>query len=473
MRQDLTEGNPFKQLLLFSLPIFIGNVFQQLYSMADTLIVGHTISSDAMSGVGCTNSITFLILGLVWGLTSGFAVRTSQFFGAKDENRLRKSIAVSFELCILMTVILTAIAVGLSGPLLRAMNTPQQYYDYAYYYLITIFWGIGATILYNIAANTLRAVGDSRTPLFCLIFSAILNVVLDFVCIVNFKMTYTGAGFATVVSQFISGAVCVIYMFKAYPSLRPKKSDWSFNSVMIKGHISVGLPMALQYSITALGCVFQQSALNGLSSALPGVVTGYTAASKIDNLTMQTMNSLGTASATYAGQNYGAKKFGRIKDGVFAAMVLAVISWGISFAFCMGLGNPITKLFLNGSTGEAALYFNDMVNYSMQFLFYQSIFYLCLGIVFIYRNTLQGIGKSVITTLAGVTELIARLLTSFILVKHIGYLGVCLSNPIAWIAADIFLLITYFVTMRKYVGEQTYTHKALINFLKHKFKQSV
>lgn len=468
MRQDLTEGSPFKQLLLFSLPIFIGNVFQQLYSMADTIIVGHTVSSDAMSGVGCTNSITFLILGLVWGLTSGFAVRTSQFFGAKDETKLRKSIAISFELCIAMTVILTALAVPLSAPLLRAMNTPYQYFDYAYYYLITVFGGIGATILYNIAANTLRAVGDSRTPLFCLVFSAVLNVALDFVCIVYLKMTYTGAGVATVISQFISGVICITYMFKAYPSLRLKRSDWSINSIMIKGHISVGLPMALQYSITALGCVFQQAALNGLSAALPGVVTSYTAATKIDNLTMQTMNSLGTASATYAGQNYGANKIDRIKAGVSAAMILALISWGISIAFCMCFGAPITELFLNGSTGEAELYFNDMMNFSMKFLYYQCTFYLFLGIVFIYRNTLQGIGKSVITTFAGVTELIARLLTSFILVKQIGYTGVCLSNPIAWIAADIFLLITYYITMKKYNPTTTNTHNRLLRHLRQR-----
>ncbi len=307
----------------------------------------------------------------------------------------------------------------------------------------------------------------TATPLFCLVFSAILNVALDFVFIVGLKMTYLGAGVATVVSQFISGAACIIYMFKAYPSLRLKKSDWSLNSIMIMGHISVGLPMALQYSITALGCVFQQAALNGLSSTLPGVVTSYTAATKIDNLSMQTMNSLGTASATYAGQNYGANKFDRIKEGVTAAMILALISWGISIAFCMGLGAPITKLFLNGSTGEAELYFNDMVNYSMKFLYYQVTFYLFLGIVFIYRNTLQGIGKSGITTFAGVTELLARLLTSFILVKQIGYVGVCLSNPIAWIAADIFLLITYYMTMRKYAGTQPHT-LSLLKYLKQK-----
>lgn len=462
MRLDLTEGSPFKLIFKFSLPILIGNIFQQLYNMADTIIVGHTVSSDAMSGVGCTSSISFLILGLVWGLTSGFGVRTSQFFGAKDEGGIRRSIAVSFELCIAMTIILTAISVPLTGPLLRAMKTPENYYPYAYWYLITIFLGIGATILYNMAANILRAVGDSRTPLFCLVFAAVLNVILDFVCIVGFKMTHTGAGFATVVSQFISGAVCIAYMFKAYPSLRLKKDDWKFNASMIKGHISVGLPMALQFSITAIGCIFQQTALNGLNDALPGVVTGYTAAVKIDNITFQLFLSIGTACATYAGQNYGARKFGRIRDGVFAAMVFSFVCWIISMVFCLGLGTPITKLFLDGSSGDAAMYYNDMIGYSMEYLFYQCILYIFVAVVLVFRNTLQGIGKSAVTTIAGVMELVGRAGASFVLVKHIGYVGVCLSNPLAWIAADIFLLITYYITMKKYGGERTYTLKGLL-----------
>ena len=190
-------------------------------------------------------------------------------------------------------------------------------------------------------------------------------------------------------------------------------------------------------------------------------VTGYTAATKIDNIANQTFNSLGTACATYAGQNYGAKKFDRIKDGVFASMVYCIISWGLGLAFCLGLGVPMTGLFLNGASGEAAAYYSEMINYSMEFLIYQSIFYPCLGIIFIYRNTLQGIGKSAVTTIAGVTELAGRSVTAFILVKYIGYVGVCLSNPIAWVAADIFLLATYYITMRKYKEKGEYSIKSV------------
>lgn len=461
MAKDLTRGNPFKSLLLFSLPILIGNVFQQLYNMADTIIVGNTVSSDAMSGVGCTGAVSFLVLGLVWGLTAGFAVRTSQMYGAKDYAGMRKSVAVSLELCVIMTVLLTALAVPLTGPLLKMMNTPVQYYDYAYFYLITIFGGIGATILYNIAASTLRAVGDSRTPLIFLIISAVLNVGLDFVCIVFLRMSYTGAGVATIASQFLSGLASLLYMFRAYPELKPRKADWIPDLQMIRDHIAIGLPMALQFSITAIGCIFQQSALNSLNDTLPGVVTAYTAATKIDNIASQTMVALGTAMATYAGQNYGAKEYGRIKDGVFAGMVYSVFSWVLGMAFCIGLAKPLTAMFLNRETGEAALYYDDMLQYSREFLIYQSVFYIALGIIFIYRNALQGIGRSALTMVAGVTELAGRSLTAFIFVKYIGYTGVCLSNPVAWVAADVFLLAAYSVILRKLGGKRSYSLRKL------------
>ena len=450
-------------MLLFSLPILVGNIFQQLYNMADTIIVGNTVSSDAMSGVGCTGAVSFLVLGLVWGLTAGFAVRTSQMYGAKDYSGMRKSVAVSLELCVAMTVLLTASAVPLTGPLLRMMNTPVQYFDYAYFYLITIFGGIGATILYNIAASTLRAVGDSRTPLIFLIFSAILNVGLDFVCIVFLRMSYTGAGVATIASQFISGAASLLYMFKAYPELKPRKADWIPDFKMIQGHISLGLPMALQVSITAIGCIFQQSALNSLNDSMPGVVTAYTAATKIDNIASQTFVALGTALATYAGQNYGAKEYGRIKDGVFAGMVYSVVSWFLGMAFCIGLSKPLTAMFLNKDIGEAALYYDDMLAYSKEFLVYQSVFYLALGIIFVYRNALQGIGRSALTMIAGVTELAGRSVTAFIFVKYIGYTGVCLSNPVAWVAADLFLLAAYYGIMRKLGGKRTLSLRTLFH----------
>lgn len=446
--KDLTKGNPFRLILWFAFPILIGNVFQQLYNMADTIIVGNTVNSDAFSGVGSTGPITFLILGFVNGLTGGFSVRVSQRFGAGDEAGVRRAIGMSYLLCVIMTVVVTAAAVPLSGPLLRLMNTPVQYYDYAYAYLLVIFCGMGATVFYNILAGILRAIGDSRTPLLFLIFAACLNVGLDFAFIVGFKMYYHGAAVATVVSQLISGLLCFVYMNKRYPQFRVHRSDFAWDWKLAGGHVAVGLPMALQFSITAIGCIVQQTALNSLNATVPGVVTAYTAASKIDNIASQTFAALGTAMAMYAGQNYGAGRIDRVRKGVLVGMVYTAVGAAIGFAFCIGLYDPLIGLFLNQENGgDLALYYNDVLAYGKQFLYFQSGCYLLLGTIFVYRNALQGIGKSTITMLAGVTEVIGRVITAFVFVDLWGFTGVCLSNPMAWLAADIFLLVTYYVLM--------------------------
>ncbi len=304
--KDLTKGNPYKLIVLFALPVFLGCVFQQLYSMADTVIVGNTVNAAAFTGVGLTGPISFLILGFVNGLTAGFGVRIAQRFGAGDEDGVRRAVAISFLLCIGMTVLVTALAVPLTAPLLRLIKTPEEYFEYARSYLVIIFCGIGATVFYNMTAGILRAIGDSRSPLYFLVAAAVLNVGLDFAFIVGLKMHYHGAALATVISQLLSGAACLAFMLIRYPMLRLKKSDWKWDGKIVGGHIAVGLPMALQFSITAIGCIFQQTALNGLPESSLGAATAYVAASRIDNLANQTFNALGTAMATYAGQNSGA-----------------------------------------------------------------------------------------------------------------------------------------------------------------------
>ncbi len=455
MTKELTKGSPFRLIFSFMLPVLIGNIFQQLYNMADTLIVGHTVSSDAMAGVGSTGSITFLIIGFATGLTSGFAVRTSQRFGARDEAGVRKSVAVSLELCILLTAFLMSLAMPLAGPLLRLMQTPEKYFSYAYWYLFVCFGGIGATILYNISAATLRSIGDTKTPLVILVVSAVLNVGLDLLFIVVFKMKYTGAAAATVISQFVAGVGGLIYMLKAYPILRPHRSDWkSFR--LWGGHIALGLPMALQFSITAIGSIIQQTALNSLDKSMPGIVTAYTAATKISNFATTPFDALGVTFATYAGQNFGAKEYGRIKDGVFAGMCYALGIWAVGLALCTFLGRPLTGIFLDKTTGDAALYYNEILGYSKKYLVFQSAFYGPLGVIFVYRNTLQGIGRSALTMIAGVTELVGRTVSSFLFVKLFGFTGICLSNPMAWLAADIFLVSAYYIIMRKYRVPRAY-----------------
>lgn len=442
--KDLTKGSPLKLILSFVFPVFLGNIFQQLYNMADTVIVGHTVNSDAFTGVGLTGSVSFLVLGFISGLTAGFGVRVAQRFGANDAEGVRKSVAMSFLLAAVIAVAVSAVAVPLAGPLLRLMNTPAQYYDYAYSYLLVIFSGIAATAFYNILASVLRAIGDSKTPLVFLIVAAVLNVGLDFLFIVGFGMHYRGAATATILSQFLSGVACLVYMLKRYPELRLKRADWKWSFAEARAQIVIGLPMALQFSITAIGCIVQQTALNGLETDYPGVATAYTAASKIDNLANQTFPALGTAMATYAGQNYGAGRMDRVKRGVAASMLCTVISAVLGFAFCMGLYTPLMGLFLDTEKGgAAALYYEEVMAYGRQYLLFQSAGYLLLGTIFVFRNTLQGIGKSAVTTLAGVTELGGRVLTAFVFVRLWGFTGACMSNPIAWLAADLFLIGTY------------------------------
>lgn len=466
MTKDLTKGSPFRLILSFMLPVLIGNIFQQLYNMADSVIVGRAVSSDAMSGVGSTGSVTFFVLGFAMGLTSGFAVRTSQRFGAHDEAGVRKSIAVSLELCVVLTVILTAAFMPLTAPLLRLMRTPDKYFGYAYWYLFVCFGGTGATVLYNISAATLRAIGDAKTPLVILLISAALNVGLDFLFILAFGMNYTGAAAATVVSQFVSGIAGLTYMLKKYPALRPAKEDWRIDWRLWLGHVSIGLPMALQFSITAVGCIIQQTALNSLDAFLPGAVTAYAAASKIHNLLGSPFDALGTSMATYTGQNYGAEEYGRIKDGVFAGCAYTLLFWAVGLAASVLFGGALTAVFLDKSAGDAALYYSEIIGYAKKYLLYQGVFFGPLGIIYIYRNTLQGMGRSALTMLAGVTELFGRALSSFLFVRLFGFTGICLSNPSAWIAADLFLMISYYVIAAKYRVPRVYGPRLLFSRIK-------
>ena len=435
--KDLTKGNPFKLILFFAFPVFVGCVFQQLYNMADTIIVGNTVGAAAFTGVGLTGAVNFLVLGFVNGLTAGFSVKVAQAFGANDEEKMRRAVGMSYLLCIVVAAAATAIAAPLTAPLLRLMQTPAAYYDYAYWYLLVIFCGIGA-------------VGDSRTPLVFLVLAAILNVGLDFFFIVGFRWHYCGAAIATVLSQLISGAACLVYALCRYPALRPRRSDFRWDTRLAMGHFAVGLPMALQFSITAIGCIVQQTALNGLDASYPGAVTAYTAASKIDNIANQAFAALGTAFATYAAQNYGAGEYGRIRRGVFVGMVYVLASAVIGFAFAVGLCEPLMKLFLNTDlSADVADNYDAIIGYGRQYLMWQCAFYPFLGAIFVFRNTLQGIGKSAVTTFAGVTELAGRILASLVFVRIWGFAGICSSNPVAWVAAVMFLVTTYIVVMRR------------------------
>lgn len=439
MTNDLTEGKPLRNIILFTIPIFIGNVFQQLYSMVDAIIVGQTINNDALAGVGATGAISFLIIGFVQGLTAGFAVKTSQLFGAKDEEGVRRSIASSILLGAVLTVVLTAVSVVTTMSLLKLMQTPDDIIGYSYDYIVTIYWGLIATVFYNLGSSVLRAIGDSRTPLVFLVVAAVLNVGLDFLFIVAFKMGVAGAGWATVLSQGVSAIGCFAFLFARFKRFRIRGKHFANPLMFYWQHMAIGLPMALQFSITSIGMMVQQTALNKLGSV---AVTAYTAASKIDNLATQSLYALGSTVATYCGQNYGAGQFSNIRKGVRYSMAIGVVCALVGLAFVTLGAEPMTKLFSSDVTDE-------IMDMSKQYLLWQGGFYIFLAIIFVYRDALQGIGRSALTMVGGMLEVAGRVFASLVFAKHFGFAGICASNPTAWVFVDIFLVIAYVVILHR------------------------
>lgn len=438
LTKDMTTGNPVKLILLFSIPLLIGNVFQQFYSMVDTIIVGRFVGVDALAAVGSTGSMAFLINGFVIGLSSGFCVLISQRFGAKDEEGLKKATSSALVLSLMAAFIVTIISMVSARPLLNLMNTPDNIINDAYTYIIIIYAGTIATVAYNILASILRALGDSKTPLYFLIIASILNIILDIVFIVNFNMGVAGAAYATIISQAVSSILCLIYTYKKYKILRLKKEDFKVKKRVYIKHLKIGIPMALQFSITALGIMTVQSALNIFGST---VIAAYTAASKVLQIVMQPAITFGVTMATYCGQNLGAKNYQRIKEGVKKCTQISIVTSIIAGLILVFGGKFFVGLFINNPDAAILAYAQECLNYA-------AIFFIPLGLIFIYRNALQGMGESFVPMMAGAFELIARAIVAFTLPSFIGYTGICLSDPIAWLAAAIPLGLYYYKKMK-------------------------
>lgn len=445
MTKDMTTGNPVKLILFFSIPLLIGNVFQQFYSMVDTIIVGRYVVVQALAAVGVTGSLSFLILGFTFGLTGGFSVIIAQRFGANDEDGLRKSVATSTILSIISTIIITLASMLSAKPVLSLMNTPDDIINDATIYIIIIYAGTCATVFYNMIAGILRSLGDSKTPLYFLILSSILNIILDLFFILNFNMGVRGAAYATVITQGISGILCLIYALKKYPILRLKKEDWIWDKNFALKHLNVGIPMALQFSITATGVMVLQTALNAFGST---VIAAYTAASKVEQIVTQPGISFGTTMATYCGQNLGAGKYDRIKEGVKKGSIITIMVSIIAAVVLFVFGKSLSTLFISSDQIEA-------LNYSKQYLNTVAAFLPILGMLFIYRNSLQGIGDAFIPMMAGVAELVARVIVAFTLPAFIGYIGICLASPFAWIGATIPMAIKYRILIKRMLIEKT------------------
>ena len=438
VQHDMTSGSPMKMILSFTFPIFIGNVFQQFYNMADAVIVGKFVGTKALAAVGSTGTIMFLIYGFVVGMTAGFTVLTAQKFGAGDMRAMRQTVAGASILSLIVGVILTAAFMILMKPWLMAMNTPEDIFADAYAYIMIVSAGILAQMLYNLLASVLRALGNSKVPLYFLILSALLNIVLDLVLIIVFHMGAAGAAVATVVSQGVSGLLCLVYIVKCVPVLRMSRDDWRPSGHLLKTQMRIGIPMALQYSITAIGTMMVQSSLNILGSTL---VAAYTAAGKIEQVVSQAYVALGTTLATYSAQNIGAGDVPRIRRGFRATTWIGVIYSFAAAALVMTVGKYMTYLFVS----EDVELIMDSVDL---YLKCAGSLFIPLAIVNIYRNGIQGLGYGLLPMMAGVAELVGRGVMSVIAAQQKSYFGVCLASPAAWVLAAALLIGMYFYVIK-------------------------
>ncbi|ASZ06541.1 MATE family efflux transporter [Enterococcus thailandicus] len=437
--RELTKGNPAKLIFIFTIPLLIGNIFQQFYNMVDMIIVGQTLGKNALAAVGSTGSLTFLIIGFAQGLTAGLAIITAQRFGAQDYRGLKKSFATSIIISLVVTIILTVLSLLFIRPMLQLMQTPPEIIDQAQAFISIILMGLFASMSFNLLSNVIRALGDSRTPLFFLIIAVIINVILDLVFIIHFGMGVEGAGIATVIAQVASSLLCLIYIKRKIPLLQLRKKDFVFDKKEIRTHLNISLPMAFQASIIAIGAIILQSALNSLGT---DVVAAQAAAGRIDQFATQPMMSFGITMATFTAQNYGAKEYGRILKGVKQCLLMSGGFSIIAGAVVIIFGHSFVHLFVDASETRvfelAQIYFN--INGSL---------YWILAILFILRYTLQGLGQSKIPTIAGIMELIMRSFAAIFLTALWGYPGAAAASPLAWIGSVAVLLYSYFKAIKK------------------------
>ncbi|MCR5098335.1 MAG: MATE family efflux transporter [Lachnospiraceae bacterium] len=435
MGSKMTEGKPLILLMKFVSPIFLGFVFQQFYNMVDSVIVGRFVSPQALAAVGSTGTIMFMILGLANGLTTGYAVLISQKYGAGDNTGARQAFVNALLLGLVSTAVITIISVLIMHPMLHVMNTPEDIYQDAYNYINTICAGSIAVIGYNLLAASLRSIGDSRTPLHFLLFSTGLNVILDLLFIIVFHLGTFGAALATVMSQGISAILCMIHIYRKVDVLCPRKGDWHFYKKFCAKQLNIGVPMSLQFGITASGTMVMQSSINIYGSVAVG---GFTAASKIANLMTAGMPSIGQTMAAYVGQNYGYGDLDRIHQGTKSAFWISVVYSLITGALSILMLPYLTGLFFDSGT-DVSLY----LPYAKTYMYQCAIFYIPLAMIFIYRNTMQACGYGMTALSLGVMELIARLITAIVSMKIGSYALAVAGDAAAWLSTGIFSWVLY------------------------------
>lgn len=435
--KKMTEGNILKLILGFSIPMLAGLIFQQMYNLVDTIIVGQTLGDAALAAVGSTGSINFLINGFCMGLCSGFAIPVAQRFGSEEYDSMRKFVGNSAVLSAICAAVLTIVVSIFCYQILIITDTPADIIDQAYDYISIIFWGIPVTFLYNLTAGIMRSLGDSKTPTYFLILAAAINVVLDIAFILVLGMGVDGPALATVISQFVAGIGSLVYMKRRFPILELKKEDWHMEKNYVSLLMAMGIPFGLQYSITAIGSVILQAAVNGLGTV---AVASMTAGSKVSMFVVCPFDALGGTMATYAGQNVGARNIARVKKGAWTTQLIGSIYSVVILVFLYFAGRTILRLFTQTDI---------VIEQAMMYLLANAVTYILLAAVNNFRFVIQGMGFSTFAILSGVMEMIARILVAFTMVPAIGYAGAIWASPVAWVFAVAFLIPGFYYCCNK------------------------
>ncbi len=447
MTNDLTKGSPLKQILFFSIPFLIGNLFQQFYNIADMVIVGRTLGSLAYAAVGSTGSIVWFASGAIQSLTVGFSVIIAQNFGACDFERVKKSFASSIKLCAIITVPFSVICMLLAKPMLLLMRTPEELLERSYSYIIWIFAGLIATALFNLLSNSIRALGDSRTPLYFLIIACVINIALDIVFIAIFKMDTNGAGLATVIAQLISGLLCILYITKKHPSLHISARHFLHDKPLNMSLLRVGIPMAFLNMVLSIGSVITQFVTNGLGTVY---ISSQTTGAKLETFVTQPLLSIGSAVSVFTAQNYGARQYKRVLNGASKAHLIGLIWWIIASFIML----PFGKTFITLLAGDVT---QEVINNSYSYILINTMLVFVVSPLIICKPILQAVGRTFWTMISGFTEIIGRagvsmlvmaLISSAILSDATGFTLICFSNPCAWLLGLLTVLPDY-ISMRK------------------------
>ena len=427
---DMTVGSPMRAIFKFAVPLILGYILQQMYLIIDTVIVGRWIGVNALAAIGASTSIMFLIMGFCNGSCAGFAIPVAQAFGAKDFRKMRTYVSNSYRIAITFAVVITLLSCLFCKKILHLVNTPLEVFDDAYIFLMLQFAAIPFTIGYNLLAGQIRALGNSKQPFYFLITASVVNILLDVLLILILGLGVEGAGIATLLSQASSVCLCIRFIKKKMQILIPQGEERDFDNKKISILLNNGVPMGLQFSITGIGIIMLQSANNALGITC---VAAFIAAMRIKYLFTCVFENIGVAMATYCGQNLGAKKMERISQGVRAAIKMMLIFFVFSFIVITPFADDMMTLFVD--KGEA-----EVVTYAAEFMRIACYFYPCLGLLTIFRYSIQGLGYSNLSMMSGVMEMIARCGVSLWLVPAFMWTGVCYGDPVAWVMADMFLL---------------------------------